>query len=135
MLSHLAKSQFAQPLTIDSCGMGDWHVGERPDPRMLAASMQRGVSLPGRARLLHTDDFDKFDLILAVDKQVLYDLYQKASTPQHKAKIHLVTAFSAAYHNMDVPDPYYSDEAAFNLVLDILEDSCEGILDHLKKET
>ena len=98
---------------------------------MQAAALRRGLVLPGRAKLFVPEYFEQFDLILAVDHPVLYDLYNKAPGPQQKAKVHLVTAFSSSYRNKDIPDPFYSDDAGFELVLDIIEDACEGILQHL----
>ncbi len=129
ILSHLAKDM---PLTVDSCGVGNWYVGEKTDPRMQAAALRRGIVLPARAKLFQSDYFDQFDLILPVDHQVLYELYQKGPSPQQKTKIHLATVFSSSYHNEDIPDPFYSDEAGFDLVLDMLEDACEGVLLHLR---
>lgn len=131
ILGNLAKDR--DDLTIDSCAVGDWYIGDKVDNRMQAAALSRGVVLPGRAKLFQPDHFNDFDFILAVDHPVLHHLHQLAKTPQHKAKVHLLTSFSKAYHNQDIPDPFYGDSASFELVLDMLEDACEGFLQHLKK--
>lgn len=130
ILAHLAADR---DIFADSAGVGDWYLGETPDKRMQAAALQRGIVLSSRSRLIQPEDFDRFDYILAVDHTVLYELYQMAHTPQHKSKIHLATAFSPAYHNEDIPDPYFSNDAGFNVVLDMLEDACEGFLLRLQK--
>ncbi|MDP1834558.1 MAG: low molecular weight protein-tyrosine-phosphatase [Chlamydiales bacterium] len=129
ILAHLGMDP---GLVVESAGIGDWHVGERADARMQAAALQRGIVLSDRARVIRPEDFDRFDYILAVDHTILYELYQLAPTPQQKAKIHLATAFSPTYHNQDVPDPYYGNDAGFNVVLDMLEDACEGFLARVK---
>ncbi|TXI42321.1 MAG: low molecular weight phosphotyrosine protein phosphatase [Nitrosomonas sp.] len=137
ILADLIKDHPAdKDFVIDSCAIGDWHIGEKVDSRMQAAALSRGVVLPGRAKLFMSSYFDDFDYIFAVDQSVLHELHHLAKTPQHKAKVHLFTAFSLGYHNQDVPDPYYGGDSGFELVLDIIEDACEGFLQHLssKKE-
>ena len=123
--------QFAA-LHIESCGMGDWHIGQLPDLRMREAAKRRGLTLSSRAQRFRPSFFDRFDYILAADREVLNDLYRHAQKPEHKAKIHLMTAFSLAYKDEEVPDPYYQGDAGFELVLDMLEDSCEGFLQQLR---
>ncbi len=132
LLRHIAhKINFPLALSVESRGVGDWSIGQRPDERMQKAALIRGVVLSGRAQVIEKADFDTFDYILSADRDVLYTLYQKAPEPYHKAKVHLITHFSASYKDEDIPDPYYGDAGTFELVLDILEDSCEGLLQHL----
>lgn len=134
MLRHLSeKMELSEALTVQSCGMGDWHVGQLPDERMREASQLRGINLTSRAQQFRPEFLIEFDYILAVDKEVLADLYRYAENPEQKAKIHLVTEFSKSYFNKEIPDPYYYGGNAFELVLDMLEDSCEGLLQHLHK--
>lgn len=134
ILRHLAAQdpQF-KDLVIESCGMGDWHLGHLPDARVRDAAKARGVLLTSRAQLFHPSMLDRFDHILAADHEVLNDLYRYAERPDHKAKIHLITYFSSLYKEQEIPDPYFGGEAAFELVLDMLEDSCQGLLAQLKK--
>lgn len=115
-------------IKVESCGIGDWHAGQLPDPRMQAAASDRGVTLTSRAKQFHPRFFDEFDIILALDREVLKDLYKFATTVEHKAKVHLATAFSTSYKNQDVPDPYYGGRADFDLVLDMMEDVCEELI-------
>lgn len=120
-------------LRIESCGIGDWHIGQLPDERISAAAKDRGVILKSRAQQFQPDFFEHFDYILAADQEVMRDLYRYARTPEHKAKIQLMTAFSHFYHGQEIPDPYYQGGSAFELVLDMLEDSCQGLLEELDK--
>lgn len=129
------KEPRLQDLHIESCGMGDWHVGQLPDERVRDAAKRRGVVLASRAQVFHPSFFDRFDYILAADLEVLHDLQRHAKTAEHKSKVHMITAFSETYKNEEVPDPYYGGEAAFELVLDMLEDSCQGLIHRLLHNT
>lgn len=119
---------------IESCGLGDWHVGQFPDGRMRDAAMERGVVLTSRAQQFKEEFFDRFDYILAVDNEVLHSLYRYAKTPEHRVKIYLITAFSSSYPNQEIPDPFYGGRVDFDRVLDMLEDSCEGILQEIAQK-
>ena len=114
------------------CGIGDWHIGQSPDLRIQEASKARGIILTGKAQQFQKEHLDQFDFIFAADKEVMKILYQYARTPDHKAKIHLMTAFSTLYAGQEIPDPYYLQSGAFELVLDMLEDSCHGFLEHIR---
>jgi protein-tyrosine phosphatase len=120
-------------MTIKSCGIGDWHIGQHPDERMREAATTRGVNLTSRAQQFKLSFFDEFDYIFAADNEVLNDLYRYAKNPEHKSKVQLMTAYSSSYHNHEIPDPYCHGTAAFDYVLDMLEDSCEAFLNHLHK--
>jgi len=131
MLRHMAEKEGYTDLVVDSCGMGDWHLGASPDKRMTDASMTRGIPMRGRAKLFQLDFFEKFDYIFVVDNEILHRLYHHADTPAKKAKLKLITEFSEVYKGEEIPDPFYRGEEGFEHVLDMLEDSCRGILEHL----
>ncbi len=120
-------------VTVESCGMGDWHIGHLPDERMRDAAKTRGIVLSSRARQFQSDFFDHYDYILASDNEVLNSLYYHAKSPAQKSKIHLMTSFSPTYKGQEIPDPYYLGTSAFDLVLDMLEDCCEGLLKDIEK--
>lgn len=132
LLHHLAEaSSTADELIIDSCGLGGWHTGALPDPRMRHAAQHRGITLASRAKQFRQDYFDSFDYILAADMLVLLGLHELTSSIEQKAKIHLYTSFGTRYKGEDIPDPYHGGDAGFERVLDMLEDCCEGLLVHL----
>jgi low molecular weight protein-tyrosine phosphatase len=135
ILRHMAghDPQFSD-LHIESCGMGDWHIGHLPDLRMCEAAKGRGLNLNSRAQLFRPSFFERFDYILAADREILNQLYHRAKTPEHKAKVHLITLFSTTYKEEEIPDPYYGGDAGFELVLDMLEDACQGLLNELSKK-
>lgn len=121
--------------SVASSGIGSWHVGSLPDERMREAALLRDLPLTSRAQQFLLDHYQQYDLILAADLEVLHHLQAHAKTPSENSKIHLITAFSELYQNQEVPDPYFQGGNAFDLVLDILEDSCRGISHHIKKSS
>lgn len=118
---------------VESCGLGDWHEGHLPDERMQKTAHARGIVLSSRAKPFQTKFFESFDLILAADKSVLDELHKRAQTPEHKAKIHLMTKYSLVHRGKDIPDPYHHELGQFEYAMDMIEDACKGLLEQLEK--
>jgi len=123
-------------LDIDSAGTIAYHQGKSPDPRSVAAGERRGFSFKGiTARQVTQEDFVRFDLILAADLQNLQDL-QDRSPEHYRDKLKLMLSFldessvSSSLLN-EVPDPYYGGGNGFELVLDLIEQSCDNLIDKL----
>ena len=113
---------------IDSAGTHDYHVGEPPDDRAIAAARRRGIDLSSlRARTVRTSDFDYYDLILAMDEQNLRELRRRAPAARHE-RIQLMMEFVPSSPVRAVPDPYYGGPQGFEQVLDLLEEAAEGLL-------
>jgi len=129
----LEKEKMDDLVDVASCGIGDWHVGQLADQRMRSAAGERGIVLASRAQAFTRAFLDDFDMILAADREVMHGLHRFAKSPEHKVKISLITSFSSAYKDEEVPDPYYGSKADFDLVLDMLEDSCQGIIKQLRQ--
>jgi protein-tyrosine phosphatase len=120
-------------IQVDSAGTGDWHVGEPPDPRAIEAAARRGYDLAVlSARQVATDDFARFDLILALDHQNLADL-KKRCPPQHAHKVTLLMTFGEAGGAQAVPDPYFGGPGDFEATLDLCEQACAGLLAALQE--
>jgi protein-tyrosine phosphatase len=120
---------------IASAGTGDWHVGEPADPRSRTAAKKRGYDLSRRAQHFTAASFDRFDYILAADRQNLGHLEQIAPDDAARAKLHLLRDFDeASPKGSEVPDPYYGGADGFQVVLDVCEAACRGLLDHLTKQ-
>jgi len=120
---------------IDSAGTGDWHVGEPPDSRSTEAARRRGIELDGAARQFGADDFDRFDLILAMDAGNRDELLRLAPDDEARAKVRLLREFdpaSSGAEDLDVPDPYFGGEQGFERVLDLVEAAARGLLDDLR---
>ena len=118
---------------IDSAGTGAWHVGEPPDSRATVAARRRGVTLEGAARQIRPDDFERFDLLIALDRSNLRELLAIAPDEEAAEKVRLLREFDpAADGDLDVPDPYYGGDNGFETVLDMVEASCRGLIDELR---
>lgn len=116
---------------IDSAGILGYHEGERADDRMRAHASRRGYRLDSLSRPVRTSDFFDFDLIIGMDDRNIEDLKQKAPDLESVAKIHRMTEYSRKMLYDYIPDPYYSGAEGFELVLDLLEDACAGLLETL----
>ncbi|MCW7537549.1 low molecular weight phosphotyrosine protein phosphatase [Aquabacterium sp. A7-Y] len=127
------RAGMASRLLVDSAGTHDYRVGEPPDPRAQAHASRRGYDLCAlRARQVLPLDFERFDLILAMDRENLAAL-QAACPPEHRHKLRRLMEFARRHREEEVPDPYYGSAAGFEVVLDYLEDACAGLLEHLQQ--
>jgi protein-tyrosine phosphatase len=116
---------------VDSAGTGDWHVGKAPDSRTRQAALRCGYDLSAqRARQVEVADFQRFDLILAMDQSNLRNL--KAMRPTDaRADLDLyLRRFELALD--EVPDPYYGGEDGFEQVLDLIEQASDALLLEIK---
>lgn len=118
-------------IRVDSAGIIGYHAGEEADPRMRMHAARRGYKLDSVSRPVCTDDFYRFDLIIGMDDRNIDDLKQKAPDLESMAKIHRMTDYSRNKLYDHIPDPYYGGAEGFELVLDLLEDACAGLLDEL----
>lgn len=120
---------------IESAGTGDYHVGEPPDARSAAAAKRRGVVLRGQAAQFGRNDFDRFDLVLAMDRHNKANIMAIARDDDDRRKVHLLRDFDpASPKGSEVPDPYYGGDRGFETVLDVCEAGCRGLLDYLRRE-
>lgn len=115
-------------IEIDSAGILSIHQGELPDFRMRKHASLRGYVLDSRSRPVKTADFYDFDLIIGMDDRNVQDLKDKAPDLESVTKIHRMTEYFRSYTYVHVPDPYYGGVDGFELVLDLLEDACAGLL-------
>ena len=114
-------------IEIDSAGTGGWHVGSPPDERATEAAARRGIVLEGAARKFSVEDFDRFDLILAMDAENLRDLRALAPDDEARGKVRLLRG-----PDLDVPDPYYGGPSGFEDVLDQVEEACRALLEEIR---
>lgn len=116
---------------IDSAGTQGSHRGEKPDRRSQEVGIFRGYDFNGiHARRVVDEDFERFSIIIAMDKDNLSDLVKK-SPEEHHHKIKLFLDFSTKFEDEEVPDPYYGGSRGFELVLDLIEDASDGLIKHI----
>jgi len=119
---------------IDSAGLSEWHAGESADQRMREHALKRDIVIDSISRPFDPDsDFDRFDYIIGMDDDNIRELKKRARNPGDLAKIFGMTDFRKKYNYQEIPDPYYGREDGFERVLDLLEDSCEGLLEAISR--
>jgi protein-tyrosine phosphatase len=134
MIHCVEQAGLSKHIVCDSAGTAGYHIGNAPDRRMTAAAKKRGIVLTGQARQFSGEDFEKFDLILAMDRDNYRDILACDRTGKYHAKVHLMCEFCRHHETQEVPDPYYGGPEGFDHVIDLLMDACEGLLDHVSKE-
>lgn len=132
--SRIAQAGLSSEIEVDSAGTYGGHRGDLPDARMRSAAARRGYLLNHRARQIREEDFDRFDRIIVMDDMNYETLHRMAPSRDAARKIYRMTDFCR--HHPDwtyVPDPYYEGHEGFELVLNLLEDGCEGLLSDLQR--
>lgn len=117
---------------IDSAGTAGYHIGEPPDARTRKAAQRRGYDMSAlRARIVEPQDFARFDLILAMDRENLAVLTRRAPL-EARDRVRLFMEFAPEAGSAEVPDPYYGGPNGFEEVLDLVEAASRGLLQHLR---
>lgn len=128
MTSLVEKAGLTDDFYIDSAGILSVHKGEPADNRMRKHAAQRGYNVTSISRPVQKADFQIFDIIVGMDNANIDDLMDKLPSVEMQQKIVKMTDFCEHSKHDYVPDPYYGGDAGFELVLDILEDACAGLL-------
>lgn len=134
---HLVREEaLTDRIEIDSAGTGGWHEGESPDPRMIQHASKRGYDLSDliARQLKAPGDLRHFDYILTMDRSNLRNVRALDPKSEHHHKIKPLVSFCRVHEVEEVPDPYYKGDEGFEQVLDLLEDACQELLRHIKKE-
>ena len=116
---------------IDSAGTGAWHVGERPDARAAMVATKHGIELDSRARQITSDDLDRFDYVIAMDRENLRNVSRMVDASDSETEVHLLRTFDEEEGD-EVPDPYYGGASGFETVYEMLHRSCQTLLERLK---
>jgi protein-tyrosine phosphatase len=128
-----AQEGVEESIEIDSAGTGSWHVGSAPDERATDAARARGLVLEGAARQVQPVDLERFDLLLAMDRENARELRALAEDEEQRAKVRLLREFDPqSTADVDVPDPYYGGAGGFDEVLDLVQAACEGLLAEIR---
>ncbi|MCB9889415.1 MAG: low molecular weight phosphotyrosine protein phosphatase [Sinobacteraceae bacterium] len=128
----LAAAQLGGRVVVDSAATHDYHPGSPPDPRSQEAAARRGYDLSSlRARAVRSADFDRFDLVLAMDHGNRRELLRRCP-PDRQDRVRMFLSFAPQLGIDEVPDPYYGPGDGFERVLDMVEAGAEGLLVHLR---
>lgn len=129
----IKKEGIANRFEVDSAGTSGWHAGEPADRRMQSHAVKRGYNLTSISRKFDPhSDFDHYDLIIGMDDSNMENLKRMSRNTEDLAKLYKMTDFATEFSYDEVPDPYYGGSEGFELVLDLLEDSCRGLLEKSK---
>lgn len=132
VFEHLVgEAGLTERIEVDSAGTHAYHVGEAPDPRSRQCALRRSVDLSGqRARQVQPGDFERFDFILAMDRQNLEAL-RRIAPPALAGKARLFLEYAPHLREEEVPDPYYGGESGFDHVFDLVEAAGRGLLEEI----
>jgi protein-tyrosine phosphatase len=135
IMNHLVQNagMAAGEVICDSAGTNSYHIGNPPDRRMQAAGKERSIPMVGKARSFTAADFEKFDLILAMDKANYQDIRSLDPQGKYAAKVQMMCTYASQHSEQEVPDPYYGGDAGFTQVIDLLLDACGGLLASIEK--
>lgn len=134
-MQHIVDEEgLSEHFVIDSAGTAGYHIGDEPDSRMQAHARRHGYTMCHHARQLRSHDFDDFDMIITMDDSNFDNARRIAPSVDAENKVHRMTDFCLRHVVDAVPDPYYGGASGFENVIDILEDACRGLLEHLQKK-
>lgn len=126
-----AAGTVGMDVVVDSAGTGSWHIGQPPHPESVAAGQRVGLEVTGRGRKLNMADFDRFDIIVAMDRSNMGDL--KAMTPslEDHAKVRLFRTYDPVSEKDDVPDPYGGPSEGYDEMIRIVRAAAAGMVETL----
>lgn len=128
------EAELSDRISVDSCGLSAYHVGELPDPRSREMALSRGYDLGDiRSRKIKPDDYTKFDYILAMDDGHLRDMRRQAPADRQNC-LELFLDYHPDLAGQSVPDPYYGGGNGFVSVFDMIEETSKHLLDHIRQK-
>ena len=125
------EAGLASRFVIDSAGTHGFHEGDQADPRTRRVGRKHGLSVDSIARPVKDEDFDRFDLILAMDRGHRFELLARAGEGR-AAVVRLMREFDPEAAEQDVADPYYGGEGGFEAMYSVLVPACRGLLESLR---
>jgi protein-tyrosine phosphatase len=136
VMNHLVVEEgLDDHIVVESAGTGGWHVGEGADRRAVAEATRRGVPLPHVAQQFTADDFERFDLVLAMDDDNVSALVRHAPDAAAADRVRLLRSFDpGSPADAEVPDPWYGGPEGFREVFDLCLAACRGLIASLRAD-
>lgn len=128
----VSKAGLSNKISVDSAGTSGYHEGSLPDERMRKHGRMRGYDFCSLSRKFRSSDFDKFDIILAMDDSNYDKIMRLSPSVEDEKKVYRMADFLQHLSADHIPDPYYSGDEGFEFVLDLLEDACTGLFNKLR---
>lgn len=116
---------------VDSAGTGSWSIGDPPHPQSVAAGERAGLEIKGRARKINSADFDRFDVIVVMDRANLRDVLEMAPSLEDRAKVRLFRTFDPHTTSEEVPDPYGGPDEGYDATIEQVTAAARGLVDSL----
>lgn len=116
---------------VDSAGTGSWNVGESPNAQAVEAGKRVGLDIQGRARKVNIADFDRFDVIVVMDRSNLRDVMSLAPSLEARAKVRLFRTYDSQSELDEIPDPYGRSDRVFDETMSVIKSSARGLIDSL----
>ena len=128
----LASKLPSEKFIVDSAGTGSYHVGEKPDKRSIETAKKNGLDISHqRARQFTTEDFNEFDYIFVMDKSNYKNVIKLSKDKNHHQKVEMILNHLFPNENVDVPDPYFGLQNGFDMVYNMLDETCDIIAQKL----
>ena len=126
-----AADQYGVDVEVDSAGTGTWHIGDPPNPEAIAAGERVGLDVTGRARMVNSADFDRFDIIVAMDRSNLRDLLAMTPSLEKQARVRLFRTYDPFSAEEEVPDPYGGSTEGYDEMIRIVRTAAAGMMESL----
>ncbi|MFT3947544.1 MAG: low molecular weight protein-tyrosine-phosphatase [Agriterribacter sp.] len=122
---------------VDSAGTNGYHVGEAPHRLSQKVAAMNGIDISKQcARDFKPEDFEKFDIIYAMAKDVMDEIKWIAGKKYNPGKIKLLMDEAYPGKKMDVPDPWYGPEPGYHEVYKMIDKACDNIIKkYVEQET
>lgn len=126
-----AASNRGLSVEVDSAGTGAWYVGSPPHHQSVAAGQRAGLAIEGRARRINKSDFNRFDMILVMDRANLREVLEMAPRLEDRAKVRLFRTFDPETDSDEVPDPYGGSDEDYDRSISQVMAAAQGLADSL----
>lgn len=127
-----AAAEAGLDVEVDSAGTGSWHIGDPPHRQSVAAGARAGLQIDGRARMINKTDFDRFDVIVVMDRANLRDVLALAPDLEHRARVRLFRTFDPNTDSDEVPDPYGGPDEGYDATITQVTAAAVGLIESLR---
>lgn len=118
-------------VVVDSAGTGSWHIGEPPHPQAVEAGARVGLHIEGRARRFSPADYERFDVIVVMDRTNLRDVLALAPDLESRARVRLFRTYDPNSEEDEVPDPWGGPDEGYDDVVEMVRAAATGLVDSL----
>ena len=130
-LHKLRERDLLDDFDVDSAGTGGWHAGDPPDHRSVRTAREKGIHLPSTARQVTAGDFERFDLLVCMDRENAANLERMGCPPE---RIRQLMAYHPEASHDEVPDPYYGHDDGFELMHALIDGAVDRFLARLRPD-